>query len=236
MKTVFHPADDRGKAYHGWLKSHHSFSFAQYYNPERMGFGALRVLNDDEVAPGMGFDTHPHRDMEIVSIPLSGDLKHADSMGHSDVIREGDIQLMSAGTGIHHSEYNASREDPVKFLQIWVVPGKQGVKPRYEKKSIKELISPDKFTRLIAPNETESGMYLHQDTSFYWGQFNSRTEDEITVSGPGQGLYFFIVEGEAEIAGVKLSKRDALGVWKTPNVLASVRPGTTILAIEVPMK
>jgi hypothetical protein len=236
MKTVFHPADARGKAYHGWLKSRHSFSFAQYYDPERMGFGALRVLNDDEVAPGMGFDTHPHRDMEIVSIPLSGDLKHADSMGHSDVIREGDIQLMSAGTGILHSEYNASKEDPVQFLQIWVIPEKQGVKPRYERKSIRDLITPNEFTPLISPDQRDSGMFLHQNTTFFWGEFTESTQVKLALSAAKQGLYVFVVSGSAEIAEQPLGERDAMGIWETEELEIKAESGSRILAIEIPMQ
>ena len=171
MKTIIHKADSRGKADHGWLKSHHSFSFANYYNPERMNFGVLRVLNDDRLAAGMGFGAHPHANMEIISIPLEGDLEHKDSMGNTTVIKEGDVQVMSAGTGVQHSEYNHSKTEEVKFLQIWVIPNKQDVEPRYDQVSIRDIQKENEFYQIVSPNEGESGVWVHQDAWFYLGKF-----------------------------------------------------------------
>ncbi len=161
MKTTLHKSDTRGFANHGWLKSHHTFSFANYHNPERMNFGVLRVLNDDTVESGMGFGTHPHRDMEIISIPLEGDLEHKDSMGTTAVIRKGEIQVMSAGTGVMHSEYNKNADELVKFLQIWVIPNKMGVQPRYDQISIKESAEPNDFQQILSPNADDEGVWIH---------------------------------------------------------------------------
>lgn len=176
MKTIVHKAASRGHANHGWLDSYHSFSFGSYHNPERMNFGALRVLNDDTVAPGRGFGTHPHRDMEIISIPLEGDLKHTDSMGNVAVIREGDIQVLSAGTGISHSEYNKNQDQEVKFLQIWIFPNKQGVSPRYGQTSIGELAKKDEFYQIVSPNAAEQGVWIHQDAWFHMGDLGIGTK------------------------------------------------------------
>ena len=171
MKTVYHKADTRGFADHGWLKSHHTFSFANYYNPERISFGVLRVLNDDQVASGMGFGTHPHRDMEIISIPLEGDLEHKDSMGTTAVIRNGEIQVMSAGTGVQHSEYNKNKDGLVKFLQIWVIPNKMNVTPRYDQISIKENEKINDFQQILSPNPYDEGVWIHQNAWFNLAKF-----------------------------------------------------------------
>ena len=152
MKKAFHAANTRGNANHGWLNANHSFSFANYHNPERMNFGALRVLNDDTIAPGMGFGTHPHENMEIITIPLEGDLEHKDSMGNIGVINEGEIQVMSAGTGVHHSEYNKNADQAVKVLQLWVFPKKQNVTPRYDQMSVRDLKKPNDFYQVLSPN------------------------------------------------------------------------------------
>ena len=168
MKTVFHSADSRGHANHGWLDSHHTFSFANYYNPERLHFGALRVLNDDIVAPGRGFGKHPHDNMEIISIPLSGDLEHQDSMGNTTVIKQGDVQVMSAGTGVFHSEYNKNADKEVRFLQIWMFPREKGVKPRYDQITMNGQMKPNQFNQILSPNPKDEGVWVHQDP--WWNQ------------------------------------------------------------------
>lgn len=236
MKTVLHKAETRGNANHGWLNSHHTFSFANYYNPERMNFGALRVLNDDIVAPGRGFGTHPHSDMEIISIPLSGALAHKDSMGNAHVIREGEVQVMSAGTGVEHSEFNNSKEEEVRFLQIWLFPRAKGVTPRYDQLLFEETQLKNKLTTVVSPTDDGEGMWLHQDTWFSRGKFDQATTVEYKVNKPGNGVYFFFIDGEGQVAGQALSKRDGFGVWETNSVTIDAHPGTDLLVMEVPMK
>ncbi len=236
MNTVLHKADTRGHANHGWLDSHHSFSFASYYNPERVHFGVLRVLNDDNVAPGRGFGTHPHDNMEIISIPLEGDLEHKDSMGNSAVIKQGDVQVLSAGTGIYHSEYNKNADREVKFLQIWVFPREEGVTPRYDQVSIKDLEKPNQLYQVLSPNKDDDGVWIHQDAWFHIGTFDQVTEVNYEIKRPGNGVYAFVLDGDAEIAGQNLSKRDALGVWDTEKVTLKAKDGTRVLLMEVPME
>jgi redox-sensitive bicupin YhaK (pirin superfamily) len=165
--SILHRAESRGHAHHGWLDSHHTFSFANYYNPERMNFGVLRVLNDDRVSEGMGFGTHPHDNMEIISIPLSGDLEHRDSMGNVAVIKNGDVQVMSAGTGITHSEYNKNLNKAVKFLQIWVFPNKRNVTPRYGQLTLKKEERINRLQQIVSPNQNDAGVWIHQNAWFY---------------------------------------------------------------------
>lgn len=235
MKTVLHKAETRGHADHGWLNSHHSFSFANYYNPERIHFGALRVLNDDVVAPGMGFGTHPHENMEIISIPLYGDLEHKDSMGTSAVIREGDVQVMSAGTGISHSEYNKNSDKEVRFLQIWLFPNKRDVSPRYDQISLSKLKKSNAFYQILSPNSSDRGVWVHQDAWFHLGDFDRETEIAYSLKKEGNGVYFFVLEGTASIAVTNLKKRDALGVWETDRIEIKTGKSTQILVLEVPM-
>ncbi|MEM9325887.1 MAG: pirin family protein, partial [Bacteroidota bacterium] len=168
-KHVLHRASSRGHANHGWLDTHHSFSFANYYNPERMNFGVLRVLNDDRVAGGRGFRTHPHDNMEIISIPLEGDLQHKDSMGNVAVIKEGDVQVMSAGTGIRHSEFNKNGDKEVKFLQIWLFPRAKNVAPRYDQISMDRVAQSNDFYQILSPNPNDEGVWIHQDAWFHMG-------------------------------------------------------------------
>lgn len=235
LTTVLHKADTRGDANHGWLHSKHSFSFANYYNPERMGFGALRVLNDDAVAPGMGFGTHPHNDMEIISIPLEGDLEHKDNMGNKEVIKQGDVQVMSAGTGVMHSEYNANKDKNVKFLQIWVVPNKRGVKPRYDQITLNEAHSTNKFEQILSPNTDDAGVWVHQDAWFHLGRFTEDKHVAYEMNRKGNGVYAFILEGKAEINGQALETRDGFGVWDTDQLEINAAKGSRILLMEVPM-
>ncbi|ACU07007.1 Possible Pirin family protein [Flavobacteriaceae bacterium 3519-10] len=236
MKTVYHKADTRGYADHGWLKSHHTFSFANYYNPERMNFGALRVLNDDQVASGMGFGKHPHRDMEIISIPLEGDLEHQDSMGTSAVIRKGEIQVMSAGTGVQHSEFNRNKDQLVKFLQIWVVPNKMNVTPRYDQISIKENEKINDFQQILSPNADDEGVWIHQDAWFNLAKFEKGNAKEYAIHQAGNGVYAFVLKGSAKIDEQILETRDGFGIWETETLTLEALEDSEILLMEVPME
>lgn len=234
--SVFHQANSRGKADHGWLVSHHTFSFANYHNPERMHFGVLRVLNDDQVEEGRGFGTHPHDNMEIISIPLEGDLEHKDSMGNSAIIRSGDIQVMSAGTGIMHSEFNKNKDRPVKFLQIWVYPNKRNVAPRYDQITLDRTKSHNQFLQILSPNVDDEGVWIHQDAWFHLGNFEHNFEARYHIKKKGNGVYIFILKGSAEIDGQKMEKRDGFGIWDISDLnIRSTSDHTEILLMEVPM-
>lgn len=235
MKTVLHKADTRGHADHGWLNSHHTFSFAAYQNPERMHFGVLRVLNDDQVAPGKGFGSHPHDNMEIISIPMEGDLEHKDSMGNVTTIKEGDVQVMSAGTGIFHSEYNKNDDKEVKFLQIWVFPNKRNVEPRYDQISIRDIEKKNAFYQVLSPNPDDEGVWVHQDAWFHLGKFESGATDTYTIKKEGNGVYVFVLEGTVEIHGQHLEKRDGLGIWETDSFDLKSNSDSRVLLMEVPM-
>lgn len=236
MQTVFHPAASRGLANHGWLKSNHSFSFANYYNPERMSFGTLRVLNDDYVAPGRGFGKHPHDNMEIISIPLSGDLRHEDSLGNTTVIREGDVQAMSAGTGVAHSEMNASSTEPVEFLQIWVFPKSRNISPNYSQITLEPEALEDKLDQILSPNTDDRGVTVNQDAWFHLGQLSAGTKLEYELKKPGNGVYAFLLEGAATVAGQALAKRDGFGVWDTGEIEITATQDAKLLLMEVPME
>lgn len=236
MNTIIHREDTRGDANHGWLHSKHTFSFANYHNPDRMNFGVLRVLNDDIVSESRGFGTHPHRDMEIVSIPLEGDLKHEDNMGNKTIIREGDIQVMSAGTGVMHSEYNNNPDKPVKFLQIWVIPNKENVEPRYDQISLKDIAKENEFYQVLSPNKDDQGVWAHQDAWFNIGKFDKGHSDAYKINKKGNGVYAFILDGEVELNGEKLSKRDGMGVWDTERFTVKAREDARVLLMEVPMQ
>ena len=235
MKYTVHKADSRGVANHGWLKSHHSFSFAHYYNPDRIHFGALRVLNDDEVAAGRGFGTHSHDNMEIISIPLEGNLVHKDSMGNSTTIRKGEIQVMSAGTGVAHSEFNGSNSEPVKFLQIWVIPNAQNVKPRYDQVELSELVKENEFSQILSPNPEDKGVWIHQNAWFHLGKFDQEVETTYSLKDRSNGLYVFVLNGNAEVEGQALEKRDGFGLWDTAAVNFKTSPGSHLLLMEVPI-
>ncbi|MEZ5106743.1 MAG: pirin family protein [Draconibacterium sp.] len=235
MKTVLHKANSRGHANHGWLDSRHTFSFANYYNPERMHFGVLRVLNDDRVAPGKGFGTHPHDNMEIISIPLEGDLEHKDSMGNTAVIKEGDVQVMSAGTGVFHSEYNKNPDKEVKFLQIWVFPNKRNLEPRYDQISIRDIEKENNFYQVLSPNKDDQGVWINQNAWFHLGKFETGKSDTYQLKSTGNGVYAFILEGEVEIEGQKLGKRDGFGIWDTDRITVKSETDSRILLMELPM-
>lgn len=235
--TVFHKADTRGHANHGWLDSHHSFSFANYYNPERMHFGVLRVLNDDRVDAGMGFGKHPHDNMEIISIPLEGELEHSDSMGNVAVIKKGDIQVMSAGTGIAHSEYNRSQDELVKFLQIWVFPNKRNVTPRYDQVTLNEGDRHNKFQQVLSPNADDEGVWVHQDAWFSMGKFDKDFSTEYSIKRAGNGVYAFILKGDVTIEGTQLGTRDGFGIWDTDKITITANSDDAeVLLMDVPME
>jgi redox-sensitive bicupin YhaK (pirin superfamily) len=236
MNTIIHKSDTRGYADHGWLQSYHSFSFASYYNPERMHFGLLRVLNDDTVAPGRGFGTHPHDNMEIISIPLEGDLEHKDSMGNVARIRQGEIQVMSAGTGVTHSEYNGNSDQEVKFLQIWIFPREKGLAPRYDQISLDDIRKDNVLYQVLSPSEDDQGVWVHQDAWFHLGEFNEDSSLAYKLKKEGNGVYAFVLQGEAEIEAHPLSSRDGLGVWETREFQLTAHAGSRILLMEVPMR
>jgi redox-sensitive bicupin YhaK (pirin superfamily) len=235
MKTVLHKADTRGHANHGWLDTHHTFSFANYHNPERMHFGVLRVLNDDRVAEGRGFGTHPHDNMEIISIPMEGDLEHKDSMGNVAVIKEGDVQVLSAGTGISHSEYNMNQDTEVKFLQIWVFPNKKQVEPRYDQISVREIEKENQFYQILSPFKDDQGVWIHQNAWFNLGKFSKQTKVDYTLNLSDNGIYAFILEGKANIQGQELEKRDGFGLWNTDIISVIAEKDSNILLMEIPM-
>jgi redox-sensitive bicupin YhaK (pirin superfamily) len=236
MNSILHKAGTRGHADHGWLNSYHTFSFANYYNPDRMHFGVLRVLNDDTVEEGKGFGTHPHDNMEIISIPLEGDLEHKDSMGNIAVIREGDVQVMSAGTGIFHSEYNKNTGKKVKFLQIWVFPKRKDVTPRYDQVSLKDIEKKNEFFRILSPDPEAAGVWIHQDAWFNLGEFVEGASSIYKLNKTGNGVYAFIIDGEVEIDGQKLEKRDGYGIWDVSAFKFKSLTSSKVLLMEVPME
>lgn len=235
MKIVVDRAGSRGYANHGWLKTYHTFSFANYYNPKRMHFGMLRVLNDDAVAPGEGFDMHPHQNMEVISIPLKGYLRHGDNIRNSEVITPGDIQVMSAGTGIVHSEFNDSREEWLEFLQIWVFPRKENLPPRYRSYDIRSTQEKNKLSLIISP-DGDAPASIEQDAWFSLGRIEAGQVKEYTLHKPGNGVYLFVIEGEVEVQNTGLSKRDGAGFWETENLTLEVLKDSFLLLIEVPME
>ncbi|MEK9559188.1 MAG: pirin family protein [Flavobacteriaceae bacterium] len=235
MKTKLFLADSRGYADHGWLKSSHSFSFASYFNPNQMNFGALRVLNDDWVAPSMGFGTHGHKDMEIISIPLSGDLKHRDNMGNETVIRSGDIQVMSAGSGVEHSEMNASSSEPVAFLQIWIFPKVENVTPRYDQITLKVEDSTNQWQQILSPNKEDEGVWIHQDAFMHLNHLDSQGSATYTLKNAANGVFLFVIEGEVIVEGEQLGRRDAIGITEVAQFTLKAQTNTKLLAIEVPM-
>jgi redox-sensitive bicupin YhaK (pirin superfamily) len=234
--TVLHKADTRGHANHGWLDSQHTFSFANYYNPERMHFGVLRVLNDDRVDAGMGFGRHPHDNMEIISIPLEGDLEHKDSMDNIAVIKHGDIQVMSAGTGIFHSEYNKNKDQDAKFLQIWLFPKTKNVTPRYDQLTLNIDDRHNKLQQVLSPDKNDAGVWINQDAWFHIGRFDKDFSVDYTLKNPANGVYAFVIKGDFTIANNQLTQRDGLGIWDTNKIsLKANSADAEILLMEVPM-
>ncbi len=230
------PAASRGHANHGWLDTHHSFSFANYHNPGRMGFGALRVLNDDVVAGGRGFGRHPHRDMEIVSLPLAGVLEHRDSMGTRSLIKTGDIQVMSAGTGVEHSEKNGSLHEEVRFLQIWVIPRETRVEPRYQQLAIDTIpIAENGLRQLVSPSQDDPGVWVHQDAWFTLAELKPSVEVSYGLHDERHGVYAFVLEGEATVAGASAGGRDAVEVTDVTQLSLRAKESARVLLIEVPL-
>lgn len=236
MDTIIHNAESRGGADYGWLKTNYSFSFGRYYNPGKMGFGLLRVINDDTVMGGKGFDTHPHNNMEIITLPLSGDLAHKDSMGNSSVIKEGDIQVMSAGSGIYHSEFNPNEDKEVKLFQIWIFPKKQNVEPRYDQISISALGEKDKLFQILSPDKDDKGVWIHQDAWFHMGDFSEGHKEKYHLKKPDNGVYLIVIEGSINIGGNKLNRRDAIGIMNTENFEITAEKESKLLLMEIPMK
>ncbi|KAA3600416.1 MAG: pirin family protein [Calditrichaeota bacterium] len=235
MKKIIHKADSRGYANHIWLEARHTFSFASYYNPERTHFGKLRVLNDDIIAPKMGFGTHPHDNMEIVTIPLRGALEHKDSMGNSSVIRQSEVQIMSAGTGILHSEFNHSPDEEINLLQIWVFPKERDIKPRYDQKVFDSSNRVNKFQTVVsAKKEDKEAVWINQDAYFSLGNFDKNLESEYKIQHKGNGAYLFVIEGKVEVDGEILEKRDGIELTDLESVKFNNLDKTEILIIEVP--
>ncbi len=234
--TVLHKAESRGHANHGWLDSHHTFSFANYNNPDRMHFGVLRVLNDDRVDAGMGFGTHPHDNMEIISIPLEGDLEHKDSMGNTAIIKKGDIQVMSAGTGIYHSEYNKNKDRITKFLQIWVYPNKRNVAPRYDQFTPDAAAQRNRLQQVLSPNPDDEGVWIHQDAWFHLGTFDKNVAVNYAIKKNGNGIYAFVIKGGFTIGSIIINPRDGLGIWDTEEITITANSqDAEILIMDVPM-
>jgi redox-sensitive bicupin YhaK (pirin superfamily) len=235
MKTIVHPAAERGIADHGWLKARHSFSFSSYYHPEKMQFGALRVLNDDTIAPGMGFGKHSHDNMEIITIPLSGGVKHGDSMGNEGIIKPGEVQIMSAGTGVIHSEHNASSSETLNLFQIWIMPELRNIAPRYDQKQFEVSDRLNKFQTLVSPEKSGSTLWINQQAWLSLGKFDKASSVNYNLHIPNNGVYVMVVSGELEVAGQLLGERDAIGVSDVSVIKLKFLKETEVLMIEIPM-
>lgn len=235
MKTIHYPENQRGHANHGWLDAHHTFSFASWYNPERTNFGVLRVLNDDRVAPGMGFGQHPHDNMEIITIPLSGAIRHKDTMGNQAIVQAGEIQVMSAGTGIQHSETNPNDDQDLTLFQIWLFPDKRNHTPRYDQRKLNEEAMHNQFAQILSPNEEDDNVWIHQNAWFNMGKFTEDKTVEYTLNDPANGLFVMQVEGSSTVAGTVLNRRDGIGIVEAEKVSFDVKKDATLLLMEVPL-
>ncbi len=235
MKTTLHKAASRGHADHGWLKTNHTFSFANYYNPERIHFGKLRVLNDDWIAGGKGFGMHPHDNMEIITIPLSGVVSHKDSMGNNGLIGAGEIQVMSAGSGIYHSEYNGDEKEPLSLLQIWVFSDKKNVTPRYDQISLSDISKENQLYQILSPSADDEGVWIHQQAWFSLGNFTIEWEGSYQLHSAQSGVYVFVIEGEAVVSGTELNPRDGIGISEVSQIELKAKSGSRLLIMEVPM-
>ena len=234
--TVLHKADTRGHADHGWLNAYHSFSFASWYNPDRIQFGMLRVLNDDTVAPGMGFGTHPHDNMEIITIPLEGDLAHKDSMGNAATIKTGDVQVMSAGTGIQHSEFNPNADQRTTLFQIWVFPKVRNVEPRYQQITLDTTEQKNNFAQILSPNPDDAGVWIHQDAWFHLADFEAGYTKTYELKKEGNGLYVFVISGTITVDGQELETRDGIGINEFKTLDFKATTDAKFLLMEIPMK
>ncbi len=235
MKTIVHEANERGHANHGWLNAYHSFSFANWYNPEKVQFGMLRVLNDDTIAAGMGFGTHPHDNMEIITIPLEGDLAHKDSMGNTETIKHGDVQVMSAGTGILHSEFNPNQDKRTNLLQIWLFPNQRNVSPRYDQITLNVSERHNRLQQILSPNPEDKGTWIHQDAWFHMGNLDAGFSTPYQFKKEGNGLYVFVIKGNVKIDDQELNTRDGLGIWNTNQVSITASSDAEVLLMEIPM-
>lgn len=235
MKIIIHPAAERGTADHGWLKARHSFSFSSYYHPEKIQFGALRVLNDDTIAPGMGFGKHPHDNMEIITIPLSGGVKHGDSMGNEGIVKPGEVQIMSAGIGVVHSEHNASSSETLNLFQIWIMPELRNIAPRYDQKQFEVSDRLNKFQTLVSPEKSGSTLWINQQAWLSLGKFDKASSVNYNLHIPNNGVYVMVVSGELEVAGQLLGERDAIGVSDVSVIKLKFLKETEVLMIEIPM-
>jgi redox-sensitive bicupin YhaK (pirin superfamily) len=235
MPHIIHKSETRGHANHGWLNAKHSFSFASWYNPERIHFGALRVLNDDIVAPRMGFGKHPHDNMEIITIPLKGSLRHEDSMGFSEVIHAGEVQVMSAGTGIYHSEFNASQTEEINLFQIWIFPNKQNVEPRYDQINYDWKNCQNQFLQLVSPNSAEEGTWIHQEAWIHIAEISESKTITYQLKNQKNGVYFMNIEGTFDVLENELNDRDAIGIWNEKEIKISAKTKGKLITIEVPM-
>ncbi len=237
MNKVLHPAQERGLVSFGWLDAKYSFSFGNYYNPDKMSFGALRVLNDDTIAPAMGFGKHSHKNMEIITIPQSGALKHEDSMGNKGIVAAGDIQVMSAGSGIEHSEVNASSQNKLTLFQLWIHSQRQDVTPRYEQKKIAPLLTNNTFTTIVKPKQEalKDDIWIHQQAYISIGKFSNETHTNYSMQQSQNGVYIMVIEGSIAVADQTLQHRDAIGLWNTQSVDISITKNSKVLMVEVPM-
>ncbi len=233
---ILNKSETRGHTIHGWLNSHHSFSFNKHYDPKRMHFGTLKVLNDDTVQAGKGFGTHPHENMEIISIPLEGDLEHKDSLDNVSIIRYGDIQVMSAGSGITHSEYNKNKDHLVKFLQIWIMPNKKNVTPRYDQITLNAEDRKNKFQQIVSPNIDDEGVWIYQDAWLHLGTFDEDSMVEYFLKKKGNGIYVFVISGNVTVEDQELNARDGFAIWNVDQIIIQSNSPSEILIIEVPME
>lgn len=233
---IIHKANTRGGADHGWLKAKHSFSFANYHDPERIHFGVLRVLNDDYIEGGMGFPMHPHDNMEIITIPLEGALEHKDSMGNKEVVKAGEIQVMSAGTGVYHSEYNHYKDKALKLFQIWLIPNKRNVTPRYDQMTLDVNQRRNKLQQILSPNENDEGVWIHQNAWFLMGTFDKDFKINYEVKQPENGVYIMIVSGKVKINGQDLEDRDAIGIQNIKQIsIEALTQDAEVLIMDIPM-
>ncbi len=236
MDFVLHKASTRGHVNHGWLNTYHTFSFADYYNPQRIHFGTLRVLNDDTIIGKNGFGMHPHNDMEIITFPLEGALEHKDSMGNVGVVSFGEIQVMSAGTGVYHSEYNANDDTPVHLLQIWILTGKKGVEPRYSQFNYRDHLKPNELLQIVSPNIDEVGAWIHQNTYISYGEFDALSTIHYQPKVEGNGLYLFLIDGTLEINGIALNKYDGVGIARCSSFEIKTTANAKFLLFDVAMR
>ncbi|MCW2120223.1 pirin family protein [Flavobacterium sp. 7A] len=234
--TVLHTADTRGNANHGWLNAYHSFSFGNYYNADRNQFGVLRVLNDDTIAAGMGFGTHPHKNMEIITIPFEGDLAHKDSMGTSSIIKSGDVQVMSAGSGIQHSEFNPNTDQQTKLFQIWLFPNKQEVTPRYQQITLDQSKQKNNFAQILSPNADDEGIWIHQDAWFFMADFDADFSKTYSIKKAGNGVYLIVISGSITVYGQELNTKDAIGITDFETLDIKAQTAARFLIMDIPMK